>query len=154
MFYGRVVGLQIIYFCISANRHTTAILADTTRYTPATTRIDTPVHTCMWQHYLLLIICWISCYRLLNEYSVLGPSSLIGIWSSSLGGDQSDHRTRSQHTLYEFNNRIIIYLYKIINLIKYHQIYIGLLIIIKCVEHQFIPKHRIRIDIAFICMLA
>ena len=57
-------------------------------------------------------------------------------------------------TLYEFNNRIIIYLYKIINFIKYHHIYVGLLIIIKCFEHQFIPKHRIRIDIAFICMLA
>ena len=38
-------------------------------------------------------------YRLLNEYSVLGPSSLVGIWSSSLRGD-------------------IIYLYKIINFIK------------------------------------
>ena len=43
---------------------------------------------------------------------------------------------RGPKTLYEFNNRIIIYLYKIFNLIKYHQIYVGLLIIIKCFEHQ------------------
>ena len=56
-------------------------------------------------------------YSLLNEYSVLGPSFLVGIWSPSLRGDQSDQRTRSK-TLYKFNNRIIIYLYIIINLIK------------------------------------
>ena len=37
-------------------------------------------------------------YRLLNEYSVLGPSSWVGIWSPSLRGDQSDQRTRSQNT--------------------------------------------------------
>ena len=60
-------------------------------------------------------------------------------------------KERGPKTLYSFNNRIIIYLCKIINFIKYHQIYVGLLIMIKCFEHQFIPKHRIRIDIAFIC---
>ena len=88
---------------------------------------------------------------------------LIGYWTNTVFWDrvlwsEFDHRAcevinptkeRGPRTLYEFNNRIIIYLYKIINFIKYHQIYVGLLIIIKCFEHQFIPKHRIRIDIAF-----
>ena len=63
-------------------------------------------------------------------------------------------KERGPKTLYEFNNRIIIYLYKIINFIKYHHIYVGLLIIIECFVHKFIPRHRIRIDIAFSCMLA
>ena len=38
-------------------------------------------------------------------------------------------KERGPKTLHEFNNRIIIYLYKIINFIKYHHIYVGLLII-------------------------
>ena len=56
-------------------------------------------------------------YRLLNEYSVLEPSSLVGIWSPSLRGDQPT-KERGPKTLYEFNNLIIIYLYKIINFSK------------------------------------
>ena len=68
-------------------------------------------------------------YRLLNEYSALGRV----LWS------EFDHRAcevinptkeRGPKTMYEFNNRIIVYLYKIINFIKYNQIYVGLLIII------------------------
>ena len=43
-------------------------------------------------------------------------------------------KERGPKTLYEFNNQIIIYLYKIINFIKYHHIYVGLLISIKCFE--------------------
>ena len=49
-----------------------------------------------------LVLFWITViniYRLLNEYSGLGPSSLVGIWSPSLRGDQSDQRTRSQNTV-------------------------------------------------------
>ena len=62
----------------------------------------------------IIIIPWENMgndYSLLNEYSVLRPSSLVGIWSPSLRGDQSDQRTRSQNTVqYKFNKRIIIYL--------------------------------------------
>ena len=56
-------------------------------------------------------------YRLLNEYIVWDRV----LWS------EFDHRAcevinptkeRGLKTLYEFNNRIIIYLYKIINFIK------------------------------------
>ena len=50
----------------------------------------------------------------MNEYSVLGPSSLVGIWSPSLRGAKE----RGPKILYEFNNRIIIYLYKIISFSK------------------------------------
>ena len=87
----------------------------------------------------------------------------IGYWTNTVFWDrvlwsEFDHRAcevinpTKERVIYLY--RIIIYLYKIINIIKYHHIYVGLLIIIKCFEHQFIPKHRIRIDIAFICMLA
>ena len=66
-------------------------------------------------------------------------------------GSEFDHRAcevinptkeRGPKTLYKFSNRIIIYMYlcKIINFIKWHQIYFGLLIIFKCFEHQFIPN--------------
>ena len=95
------------------------------------------LHHCFNPMALIFITCIQSglllyLYRLLNKYSVLGSSSLVGIWSPSLRDDQSDQRTRSQNTVCEFNNRIIIYLYKIINFIQFHHIYVGLLIIIKC----------------------
>ena len=70
-------------------------------------------------------------YRLLNEYNVLGPSSLVGIWSPSLRGDHSDQRTNyyiPSSVITPTKERIIIYLYKIINLIKIS---------------FFIPRHRI-----------
>ena len=47
------------------------------------------------------------------KYSVFGPSSLVGILSPRFRGDQSE---RGPKTLCEFNNQIIIYLYKIVNL--------------------------------------
>ena len=49
-------------------------------------------------------------------------------------------KERGPKTLYEFSNRIIIYLYRIINFSN-KSFCVGLLIIIKCFEHQFIPKH-------------
>ena len=48
-------------------------------------------------------------YRLLNEYSVLGQSSLVGIRSPSLRGDQSDQRTRYQNTVYESSITELLY---------------------------------------------
>ena len=103
-----------------------------------------------------------------NVYHVKRYIPIIGYWTNTVFWNrvlwsEFNHRAcevinptkeRGPKTMYKFNNRIIIYmyLYKIINFIKYHHIYVGLLIIIKCFEHQFIPKHRIRIDIAlFAC---
>ena len=114
-------------------------------------------------------ISFISRLKLINITLLADPrATFIGYWTNTVFWDrvlwsEFDHRACEvinltkewgPKTLYEFNNRIIICLYKIINFIKYHQIYVGLFIIIKYFEHQFIPKHRIRIDIAFICMLA